>query len=197
MFAATDRAKEAGQAYDRAVELEEKLVHDDAFEPRFRMALALMYESRAGLYQTTDRPEKAEEAYSQAQVLLKRLADEQPKKPTCRQCLAENWDRLGLFLESTGRAQEAEKAFEQSLQQKQKLAADFPNLGYYRYLLALGQKDLGHRSGAMATAPSRTRCTSPSAPTAVASNRWRWRICWATAGKTSSRSTTPATWPLC
>jgi tetratricopeptide (TPR) repeat protein len=145
MFAATDRPRDAEPAYGRAVALQEQLVRDDADAPRYRLALALMYEGRARLFRATARPDKAEEGYGQAQALLKKLADDLPGKPVCRQCLAENWDNLGLLLEATGRGPEAEKAFDRALELKQKLVADFPDRAYYRYVLAVSQKDRGRR----------------------------------------------------
>jgi serine/threonine protein kinase/Flp pilus assembly protein TadD len=145
MFAATDRPREAEQAYRRALDLQNKLVDDDPTEPSFRFALACMVENRANLFRETGRPREAEQGYLRAQALLKQLVAELPGTPTCRQSLAMNWDSLGLLLEATGRRREAGEAFDRALELKQQLVTDFPDRTGYQYLLAVGRKEQGNR----------------------------------------------------
>jgi tetratricopeptide (TPR) repeat protein len=145
MLAATRRPREAGQAYQRALDQLGKLVADDPDEPSHRLALACVYQDHADLHRDAGRLPEAEQACLKAQELLQRLATDLPKTPVCRQCLARNLDSLGLLLEATGRRQQAEEAFGKSLELKQGLANDFPDRTAFQYLLAVGRMRQGQR----------------------------------------------------
>jgi serine/threonine protein kinase/Flp pilus assembly protein TadD len=145
MYATTGRPQDAEKAYERALTILEKLVDDGCCEPKYGLALACLYENRAGLFQATGRLKEAEQGYQQAQGLLKKLAAGHPQELLYRQCLAMNWDGLGILLEKTGRLPKADEAFEEALKLKRQLVADRPALGYYRYILALSQREHGRR----------------------------------------------------
>jgi serine/threonine protein kinase len=140
---ATGRARDAEEAYQQALALQEELADEAPANADYRHALACTHYNRGELLRSAGQWPKAEQAYGRALALFEKLADDAPAIPVYRHGLAGSRHGLGVALAETGRLAQAEKALRQALELQQRLASDFPALPAYRYSLAVSHNSLG------------------------------------------------------
>jgi serine/threonine protein kinase/tetratricopeptide (TPR) repeat protein len=127
--------KEAEQAFDQAVSLQEQLTADFPARPEFRQDLVQSHFHRGYLLFLSRRLKEAERDFNQALSLQKQLADF-PSRPEFRNDLAHNLRALGVLMRNTGRQKEAEQDYDQALSILRQLVADFPARPEFRQELA-------------------------------------------------------------
>src|SRR5579871_1711774 len=143
MYRFTGRPQEAEQAFQRALIIDRKLVHDHSAIPRHRSSLAHVLHNLAVVYQETNRARAAEETYQQALTLSKELVQENPTIALYKDELALTYNNLGLIFAASGRNQLAEQAYQEARTLGTDLVREHPGVVRYKAGLGLASNNLG------------------------------------------------------
>jgi serine/threonine-protein kinase len=128
------RLKEALEANQQAVALNEEVVRENGTEPQFRRVLAISLDNLGSLYYYSGQPTKAREAFERALAVAEPLARENP-------AVILFWERLILFhidlghvLLHTGADADAQRSFDTAFELGKKLPSGSPREFSYAYI---------------------------------------------------------------
>jgi len=137
------RHADSEHEFERAIQIYETLVRDQAGIPDYQDGLARGYNNLGMVLADTGRPAEAEEAYGKAIALRQRLMKDHPGVPDYQYTLASGYNNLGLLLADTGRPTEAEEAHGKAVAAFERLVTDHPGVPDYQDRLAPGYNNLG------------------------------------------------------
>jgi tetratricopeptide (TPR) repeat protein len=134
----------AGEAYGRAIELQEQLWAEQPAEPAHRQDLATTCNWLGELRRTGGRPPaEAEDAYRKALALQEQLAADFPNEPAYQADEARTCYNLGIAHLDSNRLDEAEADYGRAIRLLDELAERVPGEPRYRQELARSLADRG------------------------------------------------------
>jgi serine/threonine protein kinase/tetratricopeptide (TPR) repeat protein len=123
--------QQAEQAYERAVDLFERLRTEMPEKRAYRQELGRLHYDHARLLSELGRRQDAEAANEQARRLQEQLIQEDPDHADYQYDLANTDNQRGVFLDNSGRPEEAESRFREGADRMEKLLARFPTRAEY------------------------------------------------------------------
>ncbi len=137
------RLDEALRAFERACDLQQKLVDQFPDKPVLRKNLA-MYVNNLGIYQSDlGQPDAALRSFRRALAIRRKLAEAEPQSDQYQYDMAASARDIGMVQSNTGRQQEALASFEQARAIRERLAQANPGVTLYRQSLAASHRDVG------------------------------------------------------
>ena len=134
---------EALRAFERACELQQRLVDQYTDKPVLRKNLAI-YVNNLGIYQSDmGQTDAALQSFQRALDIRRKLAQTEPQNEKYQFDVAASSRDIGMVQSNTGRQREALAAFEQARAIRERLAQANPGVTLYRNSLAASHRDVG------------------------------------------------------
>jgi eukaryotic-like serine/threonine-protein kinase len=138
------RNNEAYLEYEKAREIQRKLVDHFPHIPQYQSDLAMSHNNLGTLLKEFGKPKEAQGEYDQAISLQKKLVDHFPNVPEHQSDLAKHHNNLGGLLHELGKPKEAQGEYDQAISLQKKLVDQFPNVPQYRSALASNHNNQGN-----------------------------------------------------
>ncbi len=134
--------EEALTAYQQALALLEKLVHDYPDAPRYRLDLAEVHHSLGAFYSNTGQIGAALRAFEAGRTIREQLQNDHPDDPRILTDLARSHGYIGDLLLAAGRLAEADASYRRSHEIRRQLAQAQPDNPVLRFQLARSYSNL-------------------------------------------------------
>jgi len=126
---------DADRAYGRALELQQKLVSENAQDTQYQIELARTHYNRGIVRYIAARFQESESDFREAIRLLKPPAEKQPDSASAQE-LGRSYNNLGTLMRSQDRNQEAKEFYESAVRIHSELSKRQPGNREYRQELA-------------------------------------------------------------
>jgi tetratricopeptide (TPR) repeat protein len=132
LLSETGELNEALAAYQRALEIRERLVRDNPTVTEYQWGLADSHYSIGNLLCKTGEPNEALASYQRALEIQERLVRDNPTVTEYQSGLASSHNNIGNLLSDTGELKEALAAYQRALEIQERLARDNPTVTEYQ-----------------------------------------------------------------
>jgi serine/threonine-protein kinase len=127
----------AGQAVlEQALDFCQKMLPEDANDPRVRQESARLFKQLADIYNTLGQADKAAEAFGRRAILLKSLLKDKPTSKVLRLDLADTLRWRAHELRFLGKTAGAREAYDEAARLHEGLLGESPNNAHYQVALA-------------------------------------------------------------
>jgi serine/threonine protein kinase/tetratricopeptide (TPR) repeat protein len=127
---------EAVEAFERAIEIQERLVRQAPGVVQYRSDLAITWNNLAQSLARAEEHDRAELAYQRAEELFAELVDDFPSDVRYRSSLAGVFNNRGMAYELQGDLKEALSVYKQAIENQQVAVSRSPGQSQYREYLS-------------------------------------------------------------
>jgi serine/threonine protein kinase len=138
-----DRAKEAKEAYEKAIGTLTEVIAENPTQPGYRAELARCRNALGNLFWSNSQPEQAEQTLALETKDLEQAVRDFPQVTDFRGELANCRQNLSLLLRLTGQTREAEDVLRENFSVLEELTSSFPDRLDYQKALAANHSRLG------------------------------------------------------